>query len=366
MKVSMITGAVKSQVRALSAVAKNNKDFPAWKMLLVDSEKQTITASNPTQSLIFKVPMEANEQGQFLIEAVKFNTLLSQLDDDAKLTLNVSDKEVKCLVGKSRYRIATSDVKDYAKSERDSDLAAFSLNIPDFKRASESTSEYIDTGRPNLSGVNLEFADSVLKMTGTNGHILSHAQISNIEPKTDKNTATTMLTPDTLKMANNLMQDANQAVMYVGTTNVAFVTPQATLWSKVIDSKFPDYAKLLTHVESKEVSAEHSKSWLQSINRIKTMDNGNSPLTRLQISSQDGSMVMSVNSELGESVEIVEDIEFDYQSEILLGSRYLESALKSIKATARIFFPVNEQERVQVVETGESMKLHHVIMPMKR
>lgn len=208
-----------------------------------------------------------------------------------------------------------------------------------------------DTSRIPLSGLYIKWNDSDLTMVSTDGFRLSF-----INNKVDSSCipAQEMIIPRKEaiilhELLSKIAED-NKKISFIPSSEYLFIkTDQVDLSIKLIDSKFPDYTKIIPSKFSKKISI-NSQNFLDALNRTALLMTDNTIVFNIQndniliLSAEninEGNVVEELDIQYSDSSESTE-ISYNLPIKILYNPHFFIDFLKNIKAEDTIIIEFND------------------------
>jgi len=221
-----------------------------------------------------------------------------------------------------------------------------------------------DDTRHYLNGIYLHTTESqdrkYLTGVATDSHRLSS---SSIEIDSGKSFHPLILPKKTVFQLCNLLSDTNEKVLIKTSDNkIKFKIGKATLVSKVIDGKFPDYRKVVP-VGNDKILTVSSLDFIQAIERVITVSLDRKEGVKLEISKD--SIKFSVNStNSGEGNEVVKSNFTAEEMIVSFNSKYLVDIASEVEDKN---LKINLKDPVSpiLVEDMSDKNSYYVVMPMK-
>ena len=162
------------------------------------------------------------------------------------------------------------------------------------------------------------------------------------------------------------LNEKEEAVLWVGDNHLTISFKQATIFSRVIDERYPDYKTVLPKDNNKVLTVER-EDLLDSVRRVAIFSNRATRQVELKLSNG-GAVITTEDPESASSAQ--EKIEVEYEGEdIILGfnANYLVDILSHIN-TEKIVMRLNTPISATLVEPekqGENEESIMLLMPMR-
>ena len=162
------------------------------------------------------------------------------------------------------------------------------------------------------------------------------------------------------------LNEQEEAVLWVGDNHLTISFKQATIFSRVIDERYPDYKTVLPKDNNKVLTAER-EDLLASVRRVSIFSNRATRQVELKLSNGEA-VVTTEDPESASSAK--EKIEVEYEGEDLtlgFNANYLADILSHI-STDKVVIRLNTPISATLVEPdkqGENEENTMLLMPMR-
>lgn len=223
-----------------------------------------------------------------------------------------------------------------------------------------------DELKPALMGVLFAFGENTITAVATDGHRLSVCNRSDYE---SKGYAGDVIVPR--KFLQLLGQyigsgDEDEVVLWVGDNHLTISVEGITIFSRIIDERYPDYRSVLPPDNDKTATLDREK-FLSAVRRVAIFSNRATKQITLHL-SKDGSSITTEDPESSSSAR--EDIEAEYDSEnMVLGynASYLRDMLSHLdteKVVLKLKTPISAG-LILPEKQAENEEITMLLMPMR-
>ena len=323
---------------------------------------------------------EANieREGATTVAADKLATVVSRLPGDAtiSLTLDGADVILKASPGRTRLKLATLPVADWpaldfpAEGAATFDLTGAELNRL-FARTHEAARINANNARP-IASVFLHVRGwhegaPALAAVGTNGHIAVVAAVGLPEgaegmPANGGGQRGIVLSLDTVAAVLKLFKGAETVRVRATDRVVAFEDGRSRLISKLLDTAYPDYQRIIPEPSPTRANVDRSRG-LAVLNLLEAFagkDNGH----KLECGPAQGGLILAASETGGEGFDHVEaEIEGGVEP-FGVSSLYLKTLLNSY-GSARVSLSFNDPGSAIRVTADDEPDTVAVLMPMR-
>lgn len=360
MKVTFAVSDLKG-LKGLAGIASSNRNIAAWRFLLVDPSKGTITASNDSIVQVSRVAMKSDDQQAFLIDAERFGSIVSALPGDATLDLSVEKDSITLTSKRSRYKIQTIDIAQYSMPEKPGDIVSVSLEGAHLSCAIDSTASFAATNdvRACLNGVYIEHTGNTFKLTATNGHQLSHAEF---EAKKASSTEHRGVLVGVDFMRSIQRHCEGEVSVFFSENKIGFANGNTLVWGRLISHPYPDYTKLLNIPDTSVALKPLSDLFKGAVARIRPLLSKKTTGVTLK---SDGKNVLRlvIDGDLGSGEDEFE-VEVGQPFQTKMNANYLENVLRIYDGALDVFLPTTRSQGAFFKGEIGGIRLCQVIMPM--
>ena len=369
MKFSISRDALIKPLNLVAGVVERRQTLPilANVQLVLDGQQLSLTGTDLEVELIGRVDLgdsaSAIETGEITVPAKKLVDICKALPDGA--VIDVSQDEQKLIIksGRSRFQLSTLPASDFPSVEQGHGGQRFTLKQGDLKRLIERTSFAMaqQDVRYYLNGMLFEVTNGMLRVVATDGHRLAMASLEG-----DINVSNTaqVIVPrkGVIELGRLLINENEDAELFVGSNHIRVVTPEFTFTSKLIDGKFPDYERVLPRGGSKVVLGSRA-DLKQAFARTAILSNEKYRGIRLLLTS--GNLQIVANNPEQEEAEEIVAVDYEGDSlEIGFNVSYLLDVLSAINSES-VKFTMSDSNSSALVEEAENSDSQYVVMPMR-
>ncbi len=365
MKVQVTQENLTKALNAAQRVTTSRTGLDILNNILIKTEgnRLLIASTNLEMASTHLIGAKIIKEGSITVPAKLISEFVSSLPKD-KIDINVENDKIMIQSGgyKSTINGMKSDDFPDLPTIDDSQSIHYVLDTKTFKQTVSQTifASSKDSTRPVLTGVYWHTKDNRLLVASTDGYRLAEKDM--IETKSE---LSAIVPATTLQEAVRLLDDDTESVdVLFDDSQVRFRFNDTELTSKLIDGKYPDYAKLIP--SEYKVRATTSNDEFMRVTKIASLfsrNSGNSIIIKIDEESQKIS-VQSVTSEVGENSSDI-DSKVEGTDQISLNSRYLIEALSAIDSDS-INIEFNGKLNPCVITPDEKKSDYkHIIMPLK-
>jgi len=354
----------KSQLRmaldtVTSCVARTNT-LPILGNVLVEPIKGAlrISSSNLEVTQSIDIPLDGIEHANaWTAPAHKLKAIAAAAPSD-EIACSVGENSFTLTSGSSRWRLPTLPVEQWPERQDSSGLQEIAISAETLRRMIATTlpAAAKNDVRFYLNGIHLETKDGTLTACGTDSYRLHAA-----EARGDYLDGIDIIIPrqSAQIIESSLPTDGDISFAYgPGRALVSF--PGATIDTKLIDGKYPDWRRIIP--SPKSVCRVDGKTLIKAIDRVSLTANQHHEI-RLDF-KPDHIEVAASSANDGESSDSV-DAEYDGEPVVIgVNSVYMAEALATFGGVARIGI-TDSNGSLLIEPTDSPTDMFAVVMPIR-
>lgn len=205
-----------------------------------------IIATDTSQQIDIPEALPGLGRADFCVHAGRFLKVLNALPADLELKLAHKGKALAIAAGSTRYELQTLPPEDYPAMESEGDkVVQFEVESKPFVEALKfaACAAAVNDIRYYLNGVHFQLAGRRLVFTGTDGYRLHRSRIE-VEDAEVKDKAEGIIARQSIARVIEVA-DRHSTVNIDASTTRFNVTDKETLWTKLIDGKFPEAERVI-------------------------------------------------------------------------------------------------------------------------
>jgi DNA polymerase III subunit beta len=298
------------------------------------------------------------------VGARKLIDILRALPEGAEVTLALQDKRLQVKSGRSRFNLQTLPAEDFPRlALTESEGTKFSvpqkllkslLGLVQYAMAQQDIRYY-------LNGLLMLIEEGQLKLVATDGHRLAFA--SREAGRKDLARQEAILPRKTIIELSKLLDDSDEPVaIELSAAQAKFSFGKVVLISKLVDGKFPDYAKVIPQNQAKKLKLDRVVL-LQALQRAAILTSDKFRGVRWVLG--DGSLKISCSNT--EQEEAQEDLDIAYKGETLdigFNVGYLVDVLNNLDV-AEIECGLGDANSSALFTLPGRDDFKYVVMPMR-
>ena len=350
----------------VGSVVEKRQTLPILANILfrVDKGLMTLLATDLEVEVRTNIKVEADEDLEFTLPARKIMDICKALGDGADISLDVQGDKTIVRSGRGRYTLSTLPATDYPSMEAAVAMEKVTLGQHLLKRLLEKTQFAMaqQDVRYYLNGLLLEGRPGKLRAVATDGHRLA---LCDVDTGTEGDLNIQAIVPRKAVLELNRLlntgEDAPEIELQFSNSHMQVVFPNSSFTTKLIDGRYPDYAKVIPTANTQELQSD--KSLLKAaLTRTAILSNEKFRGVRFKV--EPGMLHLMAHNPEHEEAE--EDMEVDYSGEELtigFNVSYLLDVLSVLEGDTVHMGLIDAT--ASCVITGENDSARYVVMPMR-
>jgi len=353
-------------LQVVSGIVERRQTLPILANVLVRKEGERVgfTATDLEIQIQTSADVGAGKDAvATTVSARKLVDILRALPD-AEISIALANKKLTLQSGKSRFALQTLAAEEFptvAIAEFSADFTLpsatlkYLLNMVHFAMAAQDIRYY-------LNGMLLVVDGETVRAVATDGHRLALCEVHKDGGGATGKIEAIVPRKTILELARLLPDNEEPVRVQMATNQVKFSFGAIELVSKLVEGKFPDYAKVVPANNQKQfaVSRELLSSALQRA-AILTTDKFKGVRCVL------GAGTLKISSTNADQEEAQEELEIDYTGDALdigFNVNYLLDVLGNLKSE-NVRFALGDALGSALVTMPDSDKFKYVVMPMR-
>ncbi len=332
-------------------------------LLKVSNGLLSITATDLEIEISAQVACESSEStGSITVPAKKFIDIIRSQDENTSPKIVCDNGILTIKQGRSSFKLTTLPSEDYPLSEdecNDVEITIPRLVLLNLLQSTHFAMSQQDV-RVFLNGLFLEFEPNLITAVATDGHRMAISRYSCSSTSQNKLLLPKKGVQELLRLLNSI-NDEN-VLLAAGKSHFKLVTSQFQFLSKLIEARFPPYAKAIPRDQDKQIIIDCS-SFKRSLSRIVILAHEKSKAVMLHL--QPGQLTLIANN--NEQEEAVESLVAETQGDELkigLNATYLLDVLNHF-GDGQIRLSMSNTDSSILIESLQNEYYQYIIMPMK-
>ena len=331
-------------------------------LIRVDKGKVSLITTNLDMAIVDFLPVASSKDGVTTVPAKLLAEFVSNLPKGEKIKISAKDTKVTISAGKYSSVINGSPADDFPELPEINEKKAvvFKMGIDEFKNgiSSVAIASSNDLTRPALTGIYFNTADKTLCIAATDGYRLAERKlIKNVESEINVIVPTSSL-QEVLRAINDEMEEIE---ISFNDDLVRFRLGEVEIISKLIDSSFPDYRRLIP--KDNDIHLELNRDELIRITKLAALFARTvSGSITCESQKPNSFIVKSIANEIGENDSVIET-PVDIEGKIRLNARFLLDAL-SVLDDQNITFNFASHIAPVILRNKKNQDYTHIVMPL--
>lgn len=353
-------------LQAVSGIVEKRHTLPILSNVLIQCSRDTVNLVATDLEIQISTGFAASaaaEEQSLTVSARKLQDILRALPDDSEVMMDVQSSRLQVRAGRSRFNLQVLPAADFPALAGPGD-ALVTIRIA--QRALRELLHLVQYAmaqqdiRYYLNGLLLAFESDQIKMVATDGHRLSYAA-GTIGGKHEKREV--ILPRKAVQELGKLLEDTEDEVeIEIYATQVRFRFAALELLTKVIDGKFPDYARVIPAGYQKQITLDRGVLQ-QALQRAAILSNEKFRGVRWMLTANS----LRISCTNNEQEEAQEELEVDYSGEALdvgFNVNYLLDVLSHVQ-TESIQCAFGDANSSMLMTVPERENFRYVVMPMR-
>src|SRR5690606_29292940 len=274
MKFSAPRETVLKPLQAVIGVVERKQTMPILSnvLLVVRDGVLSVTATDLEVELVAEAGVDDAVDGEITVPGRKLHDIFRALPDGARVEASLSGERVTVKAGRSRFVLSTLRAADFPTVDEIDQQQTLTMEAKALKRLLDKThfSMAQQDVRYYLNGLLLETNGERLRGVATDGHRLALADVP-LEAPASRNDQQIVPRKGVLELAR-LLGDEGNVTLTLGKNHVRVVIDGLRLTSKLIDGRFPDYARVIPASPENVVTADR-QALRQALQRASILSN---------------------------------------------------------------------------------------------
>lgn len=352
----------------VSSVVEKRQTLPVLANILFRVEKglMTLIATDLEVEVKTSLQVEAEDDMDFTLPARKVVDICKALGEGADIELDVQGDKSILKSGRGRYTLSTLPAADYPNLEAAVATHKIVVAQNQLKRLLEKTQFAMaqQDVRYYLNGLLLEGRPGRLRAVATDGHRLA---LCDLKTTTDADLDIQAIVPRKAVMELNKLlsnsDDSPEVELQFSNSHVQVEFPHGSFTSKLVDGRYPDYAKVLPSENTQELLADRG---LLKAALTRTAILSNEKFRGVRFKVETG--VLHLMAHNPEHEEAEEDLEVEYSGEemtIGFNVSYLLDVLSVLDGETVNMGLIDATASCVITSNQKDDGARYVVMPMR-
>lgn len=323
-----------------------------------------LTATDLEIEITARAQATSSESGQQItVPAKKMVDIIRSLEDGAKPLIEFDGTTVTIKEKRSKFKLATLPAEDYPSCADEQNEVEFNISRLALIHLFQSTHFAMSQQdvRVFLNGLLLELGAKGATAVATDGHRLAICKINcEVLDKHERFLIPRKAIQEMLRLLNTISDE--EVLVSAGKNHVKLTTDNFTFLTRLIEARFPPYAKAIPNNQDKQVVI--SRDILKrALMRIMILANEKSRAVIMHMQETQLTLIAN-NQEHEEAVEVLEAQTSGEEIKIGINASYLLDALNCFEE-GEVSISMSNRESSILVESLVDENYQYIIMPMK-
>lgn len=336
--------------------------------LEIEGDNLRLTATDMEISITETIPVKANAKGATTLPAQVLYDIIRKLPEGAEVEFNEAKAgQVEVKAGRSKFKLLSLPIDTFPALEQGDLPHKFTLAAKDLRTLIDKVRFAIsnEETRYYLNGIFLhtgeENGQAVLRTASTDGHRLARVSVG--LPQGAAEIPGVIIPKKTVNELRKLLAEyQGDAEISLSETKIIFSFGAATVSSKLIDGKFPDYDRVIPKGNDKILEV-NTKEFTEAVDRVSTVSLEKARAIKLAVKT--GQISVSTDSPDGSTAS--EELEASYSADPIetgYNFRYVLDMMGQIEGDTTQFL-LADAASPALVRDPSDVSVLYVIMPMR-
>lgn len=349
----------------VAGVVEKRQTLPILSFVLLRQEdgEVTFTGTDLEVEIVARVKTGRSVNGELTLPARKLLDICRALPEGAAIDIRKDGEKASVKSGKSRFSLLTlppTDFPNIQASQWNHGISVSQTALRSLLQQTHFCMAQQDT-RYFLNGLLVELAGNRLRVVGTDGHRMATSESAlEVDAKEPKQV---IVPRKGVHEFMRLLEDISDPVdLQFNANHVRARTSSFVFTSKLIDGKYPDYAKVIPAAQSKLVRVER-EALRESLGRAAILSNEKYRGVRLTLANKG----LKISAHNPEQEEAQEEISADYSGEAMeigFNVSYMLEAIGALQSQ-QVVIGLTDANSSCTISSPDTKTPLYVIMPMR-
>jgi len=331
-------------------------------LLAARDNKLSVTGTDLEVELVATCAVSVQQPGDITVPGRKLLDIFRSLPEKVSVMLSTEGERVSVRAGRSRFTLSSLPASEFPLVEEINAQQTLTMPQDEFRRLIDKTHFAMaqQDVRYYLNGLLLETDGKALRAVATDGHRLA---LCETELSGKARTSQQVIVPrkGVLEL-QRILGSENNIELAVGTNHVRAQIGEIRFTSKLIDGRFPEYARVIPSNPPKTVEADR-ENLRQALQRTAILSNEKYRGIRLTARPD----LLTLQAHNPEQEEAEDQVEVSYKGEeveIGFNVNYLLDALSAIEGD-KVQIGLTDSNSSCLIHAPGTMHTRYVVMPMR-
>ena len=331
-------------------------------LLAARDNRLSVTGTDLEVELVATCAVSVQQPGDITVPGRKLLDIFRSLPEKVSVMLSTEGERVSVRAGRSRFTLSSLPASEFPLVEEINAQQTLTMPQGEFRRLIDKTHFAMaqQDVRYYLNGLLLETDGRALRAVATDGHRLA---LCETELSGKARTSQQVIVPrkGVLEL-QRILGTENNIELAVGTNHVRAQIGEIRFTSKLIDGRFPEYARVIPSNPPKTVEADR-ENLRQALQRTAILSNEKYRGIRLTARPD----LLTLQAHNPEQEEAEDQVEVSYKGEeveIGFNVNYLLDALSAIEGD-KVQIGLTDSNSSCLIHAPGTMHTRYVVMPMR-
>lgn len=354
-------------LQTVSHLAGKNINLPILNNVLIEASdgQITFTTTNLEIGINCKIRGKIERDGKCTVPAKLITDFISLLPK-GNITLETKDNILKVECANDKTSINTMSHEDFPllpTIEKQKEYIIEAVEIRNgLKKASFPV--YVDTNRPEISGVFFSIIGDKLTLVGTDSYRLSEKTVHISKTSTDSSLIIPIETVSELvRILSDFQED--EIKFFVEENQILFEIGNIEIVSRLIDGNYPDYKQIIPKETNTKAEIDVYE-FVSAIKRTSLFCKPGINDIKLNLVAEKSELVISSTSDqIGENITVITAKITGVDNDVVFNYKYLLDGLNNIENDNAILELIDNKS-AGILKSKKDENFVYIIMPIKQ
>jgi DNA polymerase-3 subunit beta len=368
MKILLSAKEINTPLQTVIGVVEKKQTLPILAHVLFSLKDNTLTISATDMEIEIKAisQIQCSEEIEFTIYAKTLIDIVRNLDETTEIEITINENKIDLKINKSKFSLNSLESKQFPKLPEITDTNSININKKHLKTLVDKVSFSMGSQdiRSYLNGILLKIDNENITIVATDGHRLA---IGTREQANDLLEESSIILPkktvtELQRILNNELCGEEVNLMISETYIVINVNNEIILKSRLIDSQFPDYNKIIPEDLSNVIKINRD-SFLSCLHQAAIFVNEKTKAVNLIF--KNNNLEINTNSERGKAdVNLTINTNVEEELNINFNIDYIITVINKL-STNEIHFIMPKDNASSLFSNDDNLNFKYIIMPLK-
>lgn len=368
MNIQLLAKEINIPLQTVIGVVEKKQTLPilAHVLFTLENNQLTISATDMEIEIESKIQVETNETAKFTVYAKTLIDIVRNLENETKISITINEEKINLKINKSKFLLNSLDSKQFPKLPEITNTNSILINKNELKNLIEKVSFSMGNQdiRSYLNGILIKINKEKINIVATDGHRLAIGikkqenklieEISIILPKKTVAELQKILNNEICGEEVNLSISENYIIINVN--------DEIILKSRLIDSKFPDYEKIIP-TELENIIKINREQLLSCLQQAVIFVNEKTKAVNLLF--KNNNLEIKTTSERGNAdINLTTNTDITNELSINFNIDYIITVISKL-STDEIHLIMPNNNSSALFSNNDNLNFKYIIMPLK-